>query len=334
MKARLNWIDWAKAFAITFVVFGHIPEEKSSFFLNYVTTFHMPLFFFISGLLTKKENPSKDTFKKYWQTLVVPYLLYNIIFYPFWMVRYLIEIQQIEPYDFLKPIFGTLILQISTAYTDTLNGVTWFVAALLIMKIILAVCNKLKHGRLLIAAIISVCILLYMPNEQYKYETNLLPVGFLKCFPFFCLGYAIKKRLPSLMETNGYNWLWATAGITVSCVLFYHNILQENVLLKTLRFWAICLFAIAGWLNLCKVLDKIHWNAITNISTGTIVIMGLHWALMGTTNYALERVLHLSEGILYPWYIAIALAIIFDAIIYPFIIIAKKKYPIWLGKRK
>ena len=104
MKARLNWIDWAKAFAITFVVFGHIPEEKSSFFLNYVTTFHMPLFFFISGLLTKKENPSKDTFKKYWQTLVVPYLLYNIIFYPFWMVRYLIEIQQIEPYDFLKQI--------------------------------------------------------------------------------------------------------------------------------------------------------------------------------------------------------------------------------------
>lgn len=49
---RLNWIDWAKAIAITFVVFGHIPEERSSFILNYIVTFHMPLFFFISGYLT------------------------------------------------------------------------------------------------------------------------------------------------------------------------------------------------------------------------------------------------------------------------------------------
>ena len=31
---RLNWIDWAKTFAILFVVFGQIPEEKDSFILT------------------------------------------------------------------------------------------------------------------------------------------------------------------------------------------------------------------------------------------------------------------------------------------------------------
>ena len=52
---RLNWIDWAKALAIIFVVYGHTPAEKGDFLHNYITSFHMPLFFFISGFLTKKE---------------------------------------------------------------------------------------------------------------------------------------------------------------------------------------------------------------------------------------------------------------------------------------
>lgn len=67
---RLNWIDWAKTFAILFVVFGHIPEEKDIFFINYIVQFHMPLFFFISGYLTKKELFCKKTLTKYWHTLI------------------------------------------------------------------------------------------------------------------------------------------------------------------------------------------------------------------------------------------------------------------------
>jgi fucose 4-O-acetylase-like acetyltransferase len=50
---RINWIDWAKAFAITFVVFGHIPEERGSILINYIVTFHMSLFFFILGTPNK-----------------------------------------------------------------------------------------------------------------------------------------------------------------------------------------------------------------------------------------------------------------------------------------
>ena len=30
-QTRINWIDWAKVIAISFVVFGHIPQEPGSF---------------------------------------------------------------------------------------------------------------------------------------------------------------------------------------------------------------------------------------------------------------------------------------------------------------
>ena len=141
---RLNWIDWAKALAITFVVYGHIPAERGDFLHNYITSFHMPLFFFISGYLTKKEYMGKETLTKYWHTLIIPYLCYNIIFYPYWAIRFTIDHSTTDWFEYIKPIIGTIMLQIKTPFNDYLNGVTWFIAALFMMKIILSTCNKYK----------------------------------------------------------------------------------------------------------------------------------------------------------------------------------------------
>ena len=91
IQNRLNWIDWAKAIAISFVVFGHTPQTVGSPLVCFITQFHIPLFFFISGYLTKKEYMNKQTAKKYFHSLIIPYLCYNLIFYPYWVARYLIE---------------------------------------------------------------------------------------------------------------------------------------------------------------------------------------------------------------------------------------------------
>lgn len=49
---RMNWIDWAKAIAITLVVFGHIHSD----FMSYIFSFHMPFFLMLSGFLQKKKT--------------------------------------------------------------------------------------------------------------------------------------------------------------------------------------------------------------------------------------------------------------------------------------
>ena len=68
IKNRLNWIDWAKAIAISLVVFGHIPMSPDNFIQKFITNYHMPLFFLISGYLTKKECFNINTIRKYWHT--------------------------------------------------------------------------------------------------------------------------------------------------------------------------------------------------------------------------------------------------------------------------
>lgn len=72
---RQNWIDWAKAIGIYLVVVGHCTFTNTNI-EGFIYTFHMPLFFLISGFLYKKEKLSITLYlKKLTNRLLVPYLL-------------------------------------------------------------------------------------------------------------------------------------------------------------------------------------------------------------------------------------------------------------------
>lgn len=330
---RLNWIDWAKSLAIAFVVFGHIPEERGSFLINYIVIFHMPLFFFISGYLTKKEFPNKNTFRKYWHTLVIPYFFYNIIFYPYWVVRHVIDYPNSGWFDFVKPIIGTFMLQHKTAYYESLNGVTWFISSLLIMKLILSFCNKYKYRNIIIGLLTCFVALIYLLNEHFRFITDLPFVGFTRCFPFFILGHLCKqKRLIS--QPHQEDWIRSIIFIGISLITYTYLRGTYGFYQYSLCFWIICTSAIGGMICICKSLDMFHFIIIDNISIGTIVIMGLHWILIGITNFSLSKILNVHGNITYPWYISICLTLLFMTILYPIIIYFKNKYPFLLGKWK
>ena len=99
------------------------------------------------------------------------------------------------------------------------------------------------------------------------------------------------------------------------------------------RCWIVSLFAIWGTSDIFKTLDTVHLKIIDNMSIGTIVIMGIHFILIGTTNYVLEKTLNIDGKIIYPWYIACVLVVFFEALIYPIILLFKNKYTFMLGKR-
>lgn len=64
MKERILYIDNLRAFAIMLVVMGHILQftfgDSHGFdhpFFKFIYSFHMPLFFFISGMFAKGFTP-------------------------------------------------------------------------------------------------------------------------------------------------------------------------------------------------------------------------------------------------------------------------------------
>ena len=330
---RLNWIDWAKALAITFVVYGHTPAEKWDFLHCYITSFHMPLFFFISGFLTKKEYMSKATLNKYWHTLILPYLCYNAIFYPYWAIRFTISNPTTEWFDYIKPIIGTFMLQFKTPYNDYLNGVTWFIAALIVMKIILSICNKYKIGEYVILFLTIITAFFYIVNEFYLYVSTLTPINFTKCFPFFILGYYCRKKNLISEKIQRTDFIYSIAGLLIGIISFTIARQANSIPQYGISFWMMCIASIIGFLSLCKLLDGVKSQIIENISIGTIVIMGLHWMFIGTTNYVLSKLFHIN-GITYPPFVVIILSLIFVALEYPIILIFKNRFPFMLGKRR
>lgn len=87
MSQRLEYIDHLKAVAITLVVFGHFliainPIRFSYHPVQIVYSFHMPLFFFLSGFMVGFKDNGKLPFsfiKKKMATLLLPWLSWTMI---------------------------------------------------------------------------------------------------------------------------------------------------------------------------------------------------------------------------------------------------------------
>lgn len=93
MNTRVTWVDYAKAIGIILVVYGHVArglqkcgiELPARFYEladSVVYTFHMPLFFFLSGLFFYESflrfGGKQLVFKKI-DTILYPYLVWSLL---------------------------------------------------------------------------------------------------------------------------------------------------------------------------------------------------------------------------------------------------------------
>ena len=76
-KERIEWVDIAKGIGILLVIFGHCVY-LGKFAHNWIFSFHMPLFFVLSGLFFK-EMEMVPLIKKKLKQLVIPYVIFCFI---------------------------------------------------------------------------------------------------------------------------------------------------------------------------------------------------------------------------------------------------------------
>ena len=72
---RIEWIDVAKGYGIIGVIIGHITTP---YITVWIYTFHIPLFFFLSGYLFHPKCGFAEFCKRKIKTLLVPYLFLSI----------------------------------------------------------------------------------------------------------------------------------------------------------------------------------------------------------------------------------------------------------------
>ena len=329
---RINWIDWVKAFCMTVVVFCHLPQQGDTFYAQYLGAVILSSFFFISGYLKKPLATQKESLKKYDYSLLIPYLIYNVVYYPYWLSKYYIDNGGISLFDCLKPITGTLLLQLNSDFSCELNGVTWFLPALFFMHWITDICNRQKHGKTMMLIITIITIILYGVNKFYHYAPYITFHGFVRCVCFFFMGNLFQQAgyLKSLNTKRDFTIGLST--LLLSIALFYWHIHEEHFILHIALYYIVNFISVFGIIHLCRSINEIRFSIVSLISIGTMLIFGTHRIIIGIIDFGFERLFHITD-IAYNWYEAALIAIAIEIILIPIIIISKNRFPIFLGKK-
>src|SRR6266545_108761 len=82
MSKRIEYLDIARGIGILLVVLGHNDLGAISPFAHQVTySFHIPLFFFLSGYFINTSISFPDYFKKRFHSVLKPYLFTIFLIY-------------------------------------------------------------------------------------------------------------------------------------------------------------------------------------------------------------------------------------------------------------
>ena len=338
MKERLIWIDWAKAMAVCCVVFCHLPQSQDWFYYRFLQADLMTVFFFISGYLKKEHGSDRANWQKYWHSLILPYLFYNAIVYPYWLVKYyMLNGGLPDLFQAIRPVFGALLFEHENAFCEPLNGPLWYLPAILFMHIIIDLCRKTKHQHIMMISLCILSVILYAANKYYYFAPNLTPMGLMRNIPFYYIGYVFGQR-KLFRDTNRHSDFIGCIVCLCLGILFFHWHLQafragEHILHIAL-FYPSNIGFFFGVLYGSKLLDNCKSQVIFNLSIGTLVVIGLHVPLISLANMVLEHLFNFEGEISYYWYEAIPITIIIVSLLYKVILYGKRHAPILLGKQQ
>lgn len=142
---RIVWIDIAKGIGIILVVLGHVNYVSDIDYniIRVVYMFHMPLFFFLSGYLYKKNTDIKGLVKNKFQQLMVPYFASLFVLAPFSPMFKELYASPDVTFSMLAEVIGKLLFGGCYLYDEV--GILWFLPVLFLTQIVYSVlCNRLK----------------------------------------------------------------------------------------------------------------------------------------------------------------------------------------------
>jgi len=158
-KKRIPYLDVAKGIGILLVVAGHIYGGEN--FGTILYAFHVPLFIVISGMLIQYTKAQEQTIwnvaKKKCKSLIVPYILTEIIVLPLYMIKYGHGLS-----DLHWNIIDSLILY------NTKGIATWFLLHLFFAELIyLCIIKGVKKGWIIQIISIILFILSFVKIEGH-----------------------------------------------------------------------------------------------------------------------------------------------------------------------
>lgn len=278
-KKRIAYIDIAKGIAIWLMIVGHM--EISELTRIYIYSFHMPLFFMMSGMFFKKERSFMESLKTSTRTLLMPYFIFSFINLSIcWISPYLHPELYYEMHGkdvLIAAIKGMFIGSDQITPTSFMPlGALWFLISLFTIQVISSALSKMIKkdvAFVFISTCISICLFFVIKtNALFSIRSTMMAL------PFYVWGYYLRsfniqnipyKDVSSIAMILYFIFIIPLNGFCTideciygkSIILFYLNAVIGTIMV----------------LSLCSTAAQIcNCNVIESVGRRTLVILGIH----------------------------------------------------------
>lgn len=230
---RQSWVDTAKVIGIFLVFYGHFVERlycsgytNAYWQFKFIYSFHMPLFFFISGFFGKDPGDLKFGIKKLFLRRMIPVITFTLFMLPLW-VGFLYFKGQLRSEALIDMGEDYLVGRPSYAV------ITWFLVCLLTCEIIALFILQFVRSRkwLLLIALVSLAVGLLVSKYIWS-STGMLHTSAdfwyiregIVALGFYLLGNVLYPYLNQLNE-QANKLVWICLGVVALVVLeFSYNL--------------------------------------------------------------------------------------------------------------
>lgn len=275
-KKRNTVIDFAKGATILLMLFDHIYSKG-----NFITSFHMPLFFIISGYFYKDE-PIKVTLIKKIKKLLVPFFVIELVCILTEIIIYIINGATKE--DILQIVKDKGIGLI----TAQNNHLTWFLMTLFLGYMIYALIYRIvgKHKILYVIFIVGISFAGYLISDVNVVKPYQIDVSMIVVI-YIAIGHIFKKYGEKFEKKWKYIILFVSLPIWIIGIYMGGLVIA----LRFFPYYPYCIIQSAAgvfcMMFLYSKLDKIpylnyamRWygrNTIVILSLGTIFRNAIGW---------------------------------------------------------
>lgn len=268
-QKRIEWIDTARGLGLMLVFIGHI---KPPYVATWIYTFHMPLFFFLSGLVFSM-HPFRTFFQKKFQRLVIPYFCLGIVIYIFYACIYAYENRNSGDYWIMLWNF----LEQKAFWT------IWFLAALFISELLLWIELKICKQNFYFTLLLSVT-LMGLTFGFYRLGGSTLPWCFdVACVAqfFVLIGYIFKKKYIGFSPSKSQIYICAPIFLFINlaagmlCIKISHKQLDMSVGLYGNEILTL-ISALAGIGFVILICQLFTNRFFTYLGRNTMIFFGWH----------------------------------------------------------
>ncbi len=316
---RKSYVDYIKAIGIFLVIIGHINFANSHLGIKeWVYAFHMPLFFFATGLVIREARLDTGFLQKKINVLLIPYFLWGLIY------------SQLSIKNILFIGYGSYD---TLTRANTLTSL-WFLPAMffgvLIVQALFAVIKKDYQRVIAMCLLGAVGALLPFIGVGYPLciDTALLAAAFILFGHYF-----------EMLVSDKPHWLagvFAVVGAVGTLLYSFNNVKQAEYVLLAKRylgnpalFFVVSIMGCIMIYGIARLIDSGNTNKVLSfIGKNTLGIFAVHKVIIKLCE---KFFLHLSCA----WYIELLASALVTLVASCLIVMLINKFvPILNGRKE